>query len=69
MVPPSIDSIPNINPAIGTPVCCNGILFVAAFSTVFVVGFVGFIGLIGSTGFIESVVVFIVIGITLVYLG
>ena len=50
--PPITDSNPNINPAIGTPVFCIGILFVAAFSIVFVVvGVVGLVGFIGVVGY------------------
>ena len=41
--PPRTASIAIINPAIGRPVCCIGIVVVSAFNFVFVVGVVGFV--------------------------
>jgi hypothetical protein len=65
--PPIIDRIASINPNIGVPVCCIGIVVVAAFNIVVVlvgvVGSVGVIGLVGFTGVVGSVEV-IVIGST-----
>ena len=53
--PPKTIRIASINPAIGTPVCCIGIVVVTAFTVV-----VEFVGVIG---FVEFVVL-IVIGVT-----
>ena len=48
--PPRTVIIASINPAMGNPVCCIGMVVVSVFNVVVVFGVIGLIGFIGFVG-------------------